>query len=354
MSATESNFLGVQPVEKRHRFDEAALGRWMQANVGGFTGPLTVLQFRGGQSNPTYQLDTPGRKYVLRRKPFGVLLPTAHAVDREYRLITALETVRFPVPHAYAICRDPNVIGAMFYLMEAVEGTIHWDAALPTLTSDTRRKIYEAMISTLANLHLIDYTAIGLGDYGRPGNYFARQIERWTKQYRASETRRIDEAERLMEWLPKSIPEQTRTSIVHGDYRIDNLAVAGSGDRIAAVLDWELSTLGDPLADLSYLLMHWELPASERGALGGLDLKALGIPTRNDALLLYCTRTGRSGVPNLDWYFAYNVFRLTCIFQGIAGRVRDGTAANANTADVESRTPRLARIAWDFALRAGA
>jgi len=315
MSATESNFLGVQPVEKRHRFDEAALERWMQANVGGFTGPLTVLQFRGGQSNPTYRLDTPGRKYVLRRKPFGVLLPTAHAVDREYRLITALETVRFPVPHAYAICRDPTVIGAMFYLMEAVEGTIHWDAALPTLTPDTRRKIYEAMISTLANLHLIDYTAIGLGDYGRPGNYFARQIERWTKQYRASETRRIDEAERLMEWLPKSIPEQTRTSIVHGDYRIDNLAVAGSGDRIAAVLDWELSTLGDPLADLSYLLMHWELPASERGALGGLDLKALGIPTRDDALSLYCTRTGRSGVPNLDWYFAYNVFRLACIFQ---------------------------------------
>jgi len=225
VSATESNFLGVQPVEKRHRFDEAALERWMQANVGGFTGPLTVLQFRGGQSNPTYRLDTPGRKYVLRRKPFGVLLPTAHAVDREYRLITALETVRFPVPHAYAICRDPTIIGAMFYLMEAVEGTIHWDAALPNLTSDTRRKIYEAMISTLSNLHLIDYAAIGLGDYGRPGNYFARQIERWTKQYRASESRRIDEAERLMEWLPKSIPEQTRTSIVHGDYRIDNLVV---------------------------------------------------------------------------------------------------------------------------------
>jgi len=354
VSATESNFLGVQPVEKRHRFDEAALGRWMQANVDGFDGPLTVLQFRGGQSNPTYRLETPGRKYVLRRKPFGVLLPTAHAVDREYRLITALETVRFPVPHAYAICMDPTVIGAIFYLMEAVEGTIHWSAALPDLTPDTRRKVYEAMISTLANLHLIDYAAIGLGDYGRPGNYFTRQVERWTKQYRASETRGIDEAERLMEWLPKTIPEQTRTSIVHGDYRIDNLVVARRGDRIAAVLDWELSTLGDPLADLSYMLMHWELPASERGALGGLDLRALGIPTRDEALLLYCARTGRSGVPNLDWYFAYNVFRLVCIFQGIAGRVRDGTASNANAADAESRAPRLAKIAWDFALCAGA
>src|SRR5258708_6742121 len=253
MSATESNFLGVQPVEKRHRFDEAALGRWMQANVDGFDGPLTVLQFRGGQSNPTYRLDTPGRKYVLRRKPFGVLLPTAHAVDREYRLITALETVRFPVPHAYAICQDPTVIGAMFYLMEAVEGTIHLDAALPNLTSDIRLKIYEAMISSLANLHLVDYAAIGLGDYGRPGNYFARQIERWTKQYRASETRRIDEAERLMEWLPKSVPEQTRTSIVHGDYRIDNLAVAGSGDRISAVLAMVSTTLGDSLDDFSSL-----------------------------------------------------------------------------------------------------
>src|SRR5258708_37295947 len=236
----------------------------MQGNVDGFDGPLTVLEFRGGQSNPTYRLETPGRKYVLRRKPFGVLLPTAHAVDREYRLITALETVRFPVPHAYAICQDPTVIGTMFYLMEAVEGTIHWDAALPNLTSDTRRKVYEAMISTLANLHLVDYSAIGLGDYGRPGNYFARQIERWTKQYRASETRRIDEAERLMEGLPKSVPEQTRSSIVHRDYRIDNLAASGSGERLAALLARPLATVSLPLAHSTPPLTHSQLPPSAR------------------------------------------------------------------------------------------
>ena len=293
--APADSFSGVRPVEARHRFDEAALDRWMVANVAGYVGPLTVWQFKGGQSNPTYRLETPARAYVLRRKPFGTLLPSAHAVDREFRLISALNTIGFPVPHAYGLCEDAGVIGAVFYVMEAVEGAIHWDGTLPGLEPGQRRAVYEAMISTLAALHQVDYATIGLGDYGRPGNYFARQVERWTKQYRASETDRIEAAERLMDWLPRTVPEQTRTAIVHGDYRLDNMIVASSGDRIAAVLDWELSTLGDPLADFSYMLMQWAMPADGRSGLAGLDLAALGIPSRDEAVALYCPadRAGR-------------------------------------------------------------
>ena len=347
-------FSGVKPVEARHRFDEAALDGWMQAHVDGYAGPLRVFQFKGGQSNPTYRLETPGQAYVLRRKPFGPLLPSAHAVDREFRLIAALNTVNFAVPHAYALCEDPSVIGAVFYVMEAVDGAIHWDGALPGLATEARRKIYEAMIATLAELHRVDYAAIGLGDYGRPGNYFARQVERWTRQYRASETQPIEAAEKLMEWLPRTVPEQAGTSIVHGDYRLDNMIMAPSGDRVAAVLDWELSTLGDPLADFSYTLMNWEMPHDGRSGLGGLDLPALGIPSRDEAVALYCRLTGREGVPALDWYFAYNLFRLVGILQGIGGRVRDGTAASPRAAEMAARAPRLAEAAWGFALRAGA
>ena len=348
------SFSGTKPVEPRHQFDEAALHRWMQAHVEGYAGPLSVFQFKGGQSNPTYRLETPGRAYVLRRKPFGPLLPSAHAVEREFRLIAALNTVRFAVPHAYALCEEASVIGAVFYVMEAVEGAIHWDGALPGLTPDARRKVYDAMVTTLAELHGVDYAAIGLGDYGRPGNYFARQVERWTRQYRASETDRIEAADRLMEWLPRTVPEQTRTSIVHGDYRLDNMILTPSGDRVAAVLDWELSTLGDPLADFSYMLMHWEMPADGRSGLAGLDLAELGIPTRDEVVAQYCLLTGRDGVPALDWYFAYNLFRLVGILQGIAGRVRDGTAASPRAAEMAARTPRLAEAAWSFAVRAGA
>jgi aminoglycoside phosphotransferase (APT) family kinase protein len=352
-AATDS-FSGVKPVEPRHSFDEAALDRWLTAHVEGYAGPLAVLQFKGGQSNPTYRLETPGCAYVLRRKPFGPLLPSAHAVDREFRLISALNTVGFPTPHAYALCEDAEVIGAVFYVMEAVEGDIHWDGALPGLQPGERRKVYEAMISTLAALHQVDYAAIGLSDYGRPGNYFARQVERWTRQYRASETGRIEAAERLIAWLPTTVPEQTRTSIVHGDYRLDNMILAPSGDRVAAVLDWELSTLGDPLADFSYLLMQWALPADGRSGLAGLDLAALGIPSREEAVALYCGPTGRDGMPELDWYFAYNLFRLVGIVQGIGGRVRDGTAASPLAAEAAARAPKLAEAAWTFAMRAGA
>jgi aminoglycoside phosphotransferase (APT) family kinase protein len=354
MSTAQAVFSGVKPVEARHRFDEAALERWLQGNVAGYAGPLTVLQFKGGQSNPTYRLETPGRAYVLRRKPFGQLLPSAHAVDREYRLITALHTTGFPVPQTFGLCEDAGVIGAMFYVMEAVEGTIHWDGALPGLEPTQRRRIYDSMIGTLARLHTVDYTAIGLADYGRPGNYFARQVERWTKQYRASETDRIEAAEKLMEWLPRTVPEQARVSIVHGDYRLDNIVIAPQGDRVAAVLDWELSTLGDPLADFSYLLMQWVMPVDGRSALAGLDLEALGVPSIEDATSLYCRLTRRDGVPDLNWYFAYNLFRLVGILQGIAGRVRDGTAASPQAAEMAARTPRLAEAAWSFAQRAGA
>ena len=347
-------FSGVKLVEPRHQFDEAALQGWMQANVDGYGGPLRVFQFKGGQSNPTYRLETPGRAYVLRRKPFGQLLPSAHAVEREFRLISALNQVNFAVPHAYALCEDVAVIGAAFYVMEAVDGAIHWDGALPGLAPDARRQVYQAMITTLADLHQVDYGAIGLGDYGRPGNYFARQVERWTKQYRASETDRMEAAEKLMTWLPATVPEQTCVSIVHGDYRLDNMIIAPEGDRVAAVLDWELSTLGDPLADFSYMLMHWHMPSDGRSGLAGLDLAALGIPSREEAVALYCRLTGRDGVPDLDWYFAYNLFRLLGIVQGIAGRVRAGTAASPQAAQMAARAPRLAEAAWGFALRAGA
>jgi aminoglycoside phosphotransferase (APT) family kinase protein len=347
-------FAGLRPVEPRHQFDEAALARWMQANVEGYAGPLRVMQFKGGQSNPTYRLETSARAYVLRRKPFGPLLPSAHAVEREFRLISALHGTDVPVSKPYALCTDPQVIGAVFYIMEAVEGPIYWDGALPGLDPHVRRGVYESQIATLARLHTVDVEAVGLADYGRPGNYFARQVERWTKQYRASETDTIPEADLLMDWLPRTVPPQTRVSIVHGDYRLDNIVFHPDRPAVAAVLDWELSTLGDPLADFSYLLMSWVMPPDGRSGLAGLDLEALGIPTLAEAAKLYCTMTGRDAVPDLNWYFAYNLFRLVGILQGIAGRVRDGTAASPHAAEMAARTPALAKAAWSFAQKAGA
>lgn len=346
---------GTKPVEPSHRFDEARLEAWLKAEVEGFEGPLEVRQFKGGQSNPTYQLVTPARKYVLRRKPPGKLLPSAHAVDREFRVISALGTTGFPVAKAYALCRDEEVIGTMFYVMDMVEGRILWDSTLPGLAPSERAAIYDAEIKTLADLHNTDYKAIGLEDYGRSGNYFVRQIDRWSKQYRASETRPVPAMDRLMPWLARTVPTDDQTSIVHGDYRLDNMVLDASEARVTAVLDWELSTLGNPLADFTYFLMSWVMPSTERAGLASLDLKALGIPSLEEVVARYCALTGRvEGLPDLDWYFAYNMFRLAAICQGIAGRVRDGTASSAHAQAMEARVPNLAEAALAFAERAGA
>jgi len=353
MADVREAFSGTKPVEERHQLDEAALARWLAANVEGFAGPLSVLQFRGGQSNPTYQLITPSQKYVLRKKPGGKLLPSAHAVDREFRVISALYPTGFPVARPYALCDDDSVIGAMFYVMDMVEGRVLWDGALPECAPEERRAIYEAKLDTLARLHNTDYTAIGLSDYGKAGNYFARQIDRWSKQYKLSETETIPEVDALIAWLPRSIPPGERTSIVHGDYRLDNLILDARDPVVRAVLDWELSTLGDPLGDFTYYLMNWMLPHDGRAGLGGLDLKALGIPTIDETVARYCEKTGRDGIPALDWYFAYNAFRMVGILQGIAGRVRDGTAASAHAQQMVARIKPLAHAANHFAQNAG-
>lgn len=357
--SNDDTFSGVMPVEARNRLDEAKLSAWLGSNVAGYEGPVTVQQFRGGQSNPTYRLDTPAKRYVLRRKPFGKLLPSAHAVDREFKVISALGKAGFPVPGAHALCRDDSVIGSMFYVMDMVPGRIIWDATLPTLDKAERGRIYTAEIATLAKLHSYDPAAIGLGDFGKPGNYFARQIERWSKQYRASETEKIEPMEQLMAWLARTVPVQDRVSVVHGDYRLDNMIFHASEPRVIAVLDWELSTLGDPLADFTYFLMTWVMPpagsdsAGSRG-IAGIDHEALGIPTIADAVGQYCALTARQGLPDLEWYFAYNLFRLAAILQGIAGRVRDGTAASAQAKAAITRIWPLANTGWDFARKAGA
>ncbi|MDX2274770.1 MAG: phosphotransferase family protein [Hyphomonadaceae bacterium] len=353
MSTPLASFEGVKPVDEKHRFDEAALTRWLEANVEGFAGPLTVSQFKGGQSNPTFQLQTPAQTYVLRKKPGGKLLPSAHAVDREFRVISALYPTGFPVARPYALCADESVIGAMFYVMGRVEGRNLWDGALPDFSKEQRRAIYESQISVLAQLHNTDHVAIGLGDYGKPGNYFARQIDRWSKQYRLSETETIEEMNRLMDWLPTTIPAGERTSIVHGDYRLDNMIINTDAARVAGVLDWELSTLGDPLGDFTYFVMNWVMPSDGRAGLGGLDLPALGIPTLEETVALYCQLTGRDGIGALDWYFSYNAFRLAAIIQGVAGRIRDGTAASANATQMVQRIRPLASAAYAYAQRAG-
>jgi len=346
----ESLNTGTKAVVESHRFDESRLAAWMSANVAGYEGPLEVRQFKGGQSNPTYQLITPGRKYVMRRKPPGKLLPSAHAVDREFRAISALHPTGFPVPRPYGLCTDDSAIGTMFYVMEMVEGRILWDQSLPDYEPAERHAIHMAALRTLAALHNTDYRAIGLEGFGRPGNYMSRQIDRWTKQYRASETRHIETIERLIEWLPRTAPEDDQTTIVHADYRLNNMVMHATEPRVIAVLDWELSTLGNPLADFTYLLMNWV-----NGTIATIpDLKAHGIPTMEEYIAEYCRLTGRSSLPDLNWYFAYNIFRLAGILQGIVGRAREGTANSPQAAAMEERVPQLGDAAWKFAQMAGA
>ncbi|WP_295216707.1 phosphotransferase family protein [uncultured Brevundimonas sp.] len=349
----QSAFSGTREVDPRYRLDEAALDAWMRAHVSGYAGPLTVRQFKGGQSNPTYELVTPSAAYVLRRKPPGVLLPSAHAVDREFQVISALAAQGFPVAKPHALCLDETVIGSIFYVMDKVEGRIFWDLKLPGLKPAERRAVYEAQTDTLARLHAFDPAAIGLGDYGKAGNYFARQVGRWTKQYHASETEPVPAMDRLIAFLPESLPAEGPSRIVHGDFRLDNMILAPDQAEVRAVLDWELSTLGDPMADFSYLLIAWAIPASLRNGLAGANLEALGIPSVEETVERYAAATGMRPA-NLDWLYAYNLFRLAAICQGIAGRVRDGTAASAHAKTMAAQVGPLSDAAWGFAKKAGA
>ncbi len=350
----QSAFSGTREVDPRHALDEATLDAWLAEHVEEYQGPLTLRQFKGGQSNPTYELTTPGRTYVLRRKPPGTLLPSAHAVDREFRVISALHAQGFPVAQPYILCTDDSVIGSMFYVMDKVEGRVFWDLKLPDLSPAERRAIYEAQTDTLAALHRFDPDAIGLSDYGKPGNYFARQVGRWTKQYQATEIDTIEAMDRLIAFLPESLPPDGPTRIVHGDFRLDNMILAPDRAEVRAVLDWELSTLGDPMADFSYLLIAWVIPATLRNGLAGADLEALGIPSVEETVARYAEKTGTAGPANLDWLFAYNLFRLAAICQGIAGRVRDGTAASSHARTMAAQVGPLSDAAWSFAKKAGA
>ncbi len=351
-------YSGTKEVIEAHRFDVKRLEAYLAERIEGFQTPLEVRQFKGGQSNPTYQLITPNRKYVLRRKPPGKLLPSAHAVDREFRIISALYPTGFPVAKPYLLCEDESVIGTMFYVMDCVEGRIYWGPLLPDQTPKQRGEIYDAMNETLARLHNLDYLKLGLEDYGKPGNYIARQISRWTKQYQLSETQTVPEMNRLIEWLPEHLPPGERTSIVHGDYRLDNMVLHPSEPKVLAVLDWELSTIGDPLADFTYHLMQWQMPQGGSSAgttsLLGHDLKALGIPSLDEYVGMYWRRTKRTETPNMDYYAAYNFFKLAGILQGIIGRVRDGTAANTNASANPDTVKALAVAGWFYAQRAGA
>jgi aminoglycoside phosphotransferase (APT) family kinase protein len=351
-------FSGTKEVAGALALDAGRLEAYLAQHVKGFSGPLTVKQFKGGQSNPTYLLQTPARSYVLRRKPPGKLLPSAHAVDREYQVISALSAQKFPVAEPVLYCADENVAGTAFYVMGFVDGRVFWEPQMPGSDAAERTAVYDAMNATIARLHSFNPAKIGLGDFGRGESYVARQVERWSKQYRASETKKIGEMEKLIDWLPHHIPAGGAVRLVHGDYRLDNLIVARDAPSILAVLDWELSTLGDPLADFSYHLMAWHMPHSESAAgtasLVGHDLAALGIPSMSAYVDLYVARTGLDPRPALPVYLAYNFFRIAAILQGIIGRVRDGTATSEFAPAKAEMIRPLAQKAWEFAALAGA
>ncbi len=351
-------FSGTKEAAPALRLDSARLVQYLTANVKAFAGPLTVQQFKGGQSNPTYLLRTPARSYVLRRKPPGKLLPSAHAVDREYRVIGALHAQGFPVAEPLCFCADDSVAGTSFYVMSFADGRVFWEPQMPDSSPAERTAVYQAMNETIARLHSFDPAKIGLADFGKGENYVARQVDRWSKQYRASETEKIDAMERLIAWLPSHIPPAGPPRLVHGDYRIDNLIVAKTEPKIIAVLDWELSTLGNPLADFTYHLMAWHMPRSDSAAgtatLIGHDLRALGIPSVSDYVDAYVARTGLDPRPHLPTYLAYNFFRIAAILQGIVGRVRDGTATSEFAPAKAEMIRPLADKAWNFAEIAGA
>jgi len=352
----QSAFSGTREVAPPLRFDAARLEAWLAARLAGFRGPLAVRQFKGGQSNPTYLLETPARRYVLRRKPPGKLLASAHAVDREFRVIVALHRRNFPVPEPLLFCADADVVGTAFFVMGFVEGRIFWNPHLPGADPAERAAIYDAANATIARLHCFDPAAIGLADYGRGENYVARQVERWSKQYRASRTEAIEDMDRLIAWLPANLPPGGPVRLVHGDFRFDNMILAPDAPQVRAVIDWELSTLGDPLADFSYHLMKWHMPdlSAGTGSLLGRDLAALGIPSMSAYVDAYVARTGLDPRPHLPTYLTYNFFRIAAILQGIAGRVRDGTATSEHAAAKAALVRPLAATAWAFARQAGA
>ena len=364
MSAFD-HFIGTRPVADQHKFDTAVLEAWLAKHIDGFSGPLTVEMFKGGQSNPTYKLVTPSRSYVMRAKPGPVakLLPSAHAVEREFAVMSGLAGTGVPVPQMYGLCEDESVIGRAFYIMEFMQGRVLWDQSLPDMTQAQRGEIYDEMNRVIAALHTVKFAERGLAGYGKPGNYFDRQIGRWSKQYKMSAdgagpmSQPIPEMERLVEWLPQHIPaaarDESKVSIVHGDYRLDNLMFHASEPRIIAVLDWELSTLGHPLADFSYHCMSWHIPAGTARGIKGLDLKSLGIPAEDEYIRRYCERTGLTTPAALkaDWnfYMAYNLFRIAAILQGIAKRVEAGTASSAQAAQSGATARPMAQLAWQFA-----
>ncbi len=341
-------FIGVKPVEERHRIDAGRLEDFLKKHLENFRGPLVIEQFKGGQSNPTYRVTAGGKRYALRRKPPGKLLPSAHAVDREFKVIQALWKVGFPVARPYVLCEDPEVIGTAFYLMDCMEGRVLWDQSLPGMQKAERRAIWEELNRVIALLHSVDYKAVGLEDFGKAGSYIERQVGRWSKQYVASETQKIEAMDNMIAWLPKNIPATDETTIVHGDYRLDNTVFHATEPKLIAVLDWELSTLGDPLADFSYHCMSWHIPPGKFRGIEGLPLEELGIPTEREYVDLYFKRTGRKPVdPSVwDYYMAYNLFRIAAICQGIAKRVEEGTAASEHARDAGARARPLAELGW--------
>jgi aminoglycoside phosphotransferase (APT) family kinase protein len=353
MDRTQAN-TGTREVAERLRFDEAALAGWLGENVTGFRGPLTVTQFKGGQSNPTYRLDTRGGAYVLRRKPPGKLLPGAHAVDREYRVIAALHAAGFPVPRVHGLCEDDSVIGTPFYVMDMVDGRIVWEAHFPGLSQQDRAAHFDAMNATIARLHSFEPEAIGLSNYGRAGGFIERQVARWSKQYEGDvEAGRVAAMDHVVAWLRDNRPpDRGEARIVHGDFRCDNMIFAPAEPRVVAVLDWELSTLGDPVADFVYHLMMYRMPAGMFTGLAGLDFTELGIPCEEEYVAAYCERTGRSSLPDLDYLSVFVVFRLAAICHGIRGRLARGSASSAHAEATAAVTEPLAELAWSLALAA--
>lgn len=341
----QSAMTGSGEVREGHRFDVATLQAYLESEMEGFEGPLQVEEFRGGQSNPTYKLISPSGNYVMRRKPPGELLKSAHAVDREYRVMTQLGPTDVPVPGTHLLCQDDSVVGSWFYIMDFADGRVLWESTLPGMAPAERGEIYDSMNKTLALLHQVDPEAVGLGDFGRAGSYIARQVSRWSKQYELSKTQEIPEMDKLMAWLPENIPEDEESTIVHGDYRLDNLVYHPQKNEIIAILDWEISTIGHPLADFSYHCMQWRT----EGGLGDLDLADLGIPSEDEYVQRYCERTGRSEIPHWDYYMAFNMFKLAGITQGIMGRFRDGTAASAFAGEYGAAAASMAAQGWSQA-----